>query len=772
MMASLTVQEAAADEPPLGNAGSAAPSPRVEELLLQVDVNDQGLDETVLALRTADGKVAVQGESLDRWRLLRPNVAPRVVNGASYYPLDAIPGLTYAFDFAKQRLAILAPAAAFRDSRFVNQETPYPRPIPSAPGGFFNYDLFASRSAGVSQYSGQFEAGFFNPYGVLIGNFLEQDISGTRSTIRLDTTWTSDFPEKLTTLRIGDANSVPGAWGRSVHFGGVQYGTNFATQPGFISFPSIAANGQAALPSTVDVFVNNALVAQRPVPPGPFSITNIPTVDGSGNVQLVVHDMFGRERVITQPFYASVNLLKAGLDSFSVEAGAERNNFGIESSDYSSGFASGTYRRGLTDFFTGEVRGEVARDFGVVGVGADYLVDEIGVVSATLAASSGSGANGGLAGAGFQRQTSRLNVFAQGLWSSAKFRQIGATSEAPVPLRQWSASVSYQFDAFGSAGVTYVAQDFRTKANLHVLSANYSLAIGSWGFFSFSAVKSYGAAGNVSYNATLTIPFGERSIVSLAYNALRDPNQGNTSNASLTLQRSLPLGEGYGYRVVANSTHNDFQASGTWQNNIGSYTAEYGHFQSESATRFNVTGGIGLVGGHPFLSRQLTDSFAVVRVADYAGVGVLQDNQPAGRTGADGYAVLPELRAFDINPVSIDQQDLPLDATLGSLKMVVVPYYRSGLLLDFPVQRSHGATLHIMLDDGAPMPSGAIVQIVGRDDQFPVALGGEAYLTGLEEHNRLRATWKGKGCEFDAEFPPSADPLPNLGTFVCHGVMR
>ena len=393
-------------------------------------------------------------------------------------------------------------------------------------------------------------------------------------------------------------------------------------------------------------------------------------------------------------------------------------------------------------------------------------------MSGTLAASGGSGANGGLAGAGFQRQTSRLNVFAQGLWSSAKFRQIGSTAEAPVPLRQWSASVSYQFDASGSAGVTYVAQDFRTKASLHVLSANYSLAIGSWGFFSLSAAKAYGAAGNVSYNATLTIPFGERSIVSLAYNALRDPNQGNTSNATLMLQRSLPLGEGYGYRVVANSTHDDFQASGTWQNNIGSYTAEYGHFQNENATRFNVTGAIGLVGGHPFLSRQLTDSFAVVRVADYSGVGVLQDNQPAGRTGADGYAVLPELRAFDINPVSIEQQDLPLDATLGSLKMVVVPYYRSGLLLDFPVQRSHGATLHILLDDGAPIPSGAIVQIVGRDDQFPVALGGEAYLTGLEEHNRLRASWKGKGCEFDAGFPRSADPLPNLGTFVCHGVMR
>jgi outer membrane usher protein len=133
---------------------------------------------------------------------------------------------------------------------------------------------------------------------------------------------------------------------------------------------------------------------------------------------------------------------------------------------------------------------------------------------------------------------------------------------------------------------------------------------------------------------------------------------------------------------------------------------------------------------------------------------------------------LPLLRAYDVNRVSIEERDLPLDAQVDKLKMQAVPYYRSGLLLDFPVRRSHGATLHIRLDDGAPIPSGAIVRIAGRDEDFPVALDGEAYVTGLAQHNRLSATWKGKSCEFDAEFLPSAEPLPNLGTFVCHGVAR
>jgi len=749
-----------------------------DELLLQVELNAQGLGETVLVLRDREGRISVPADNLDRWRLRRPRAAPYFHAGLPYYVLDAISGVTYVYDAARQRLDISAPAGAFTASQFVNAELRNPPPTVSQPGAFLNYTFFASRASAESSYAGQFEAGVFSPYGVLIAGLLAQDSGETRNVVRLDTTWTTDFPERLSTLRLGDAVNVPGAWGRAVRFGGVQYSTNFATQPGFVTFPSVASNGQAALPSTVDVFVNNALVAQKTVPPGPFSITNIPTVNGSGNVQLVVRDLFGREQIISQPFYASVNLLKAGLEDFSYEAGFERNNFGTESADYGHALATATYRRGLTDQMTGEVRGEAARGLLVAGLSANYLFTDVGVLSATAVASGGSGSDSGggsgsgtLAGLGFQRQTGHFSVFAQAQWSTASFRQIGSTPDNPVPSRQLSASAGYQFDRFGSVGVTYVAQDFRTKDNIHLLSANYSVGIGSWGFVSFSAAKSYGPHGDVALGATLTVPIGDRTVAAAAYNAVRSRSEGDTRDASFTLQRSVPAGEGYGYRVVAH-THDEYEASGTWQNNVGTYTLDATRFEGSNAARVSAAGGIGYIGGHVFASRQITDSFGVVKVADYPDVGVLQDNQPVGRTDADGYAVLPQLRAYDLNRVSIAERDLPLDAQVDKLKMEAVPYFRSGLLLDFPVRRSHGATLIVVLDDGAPIPSGAIVRVVGRDEEFPVALNGEAYVTGLAERNRLSAAWKGRSCEFDAEVPRTADPLPSLGTFVCHGVAR
>ncbi|HUX23605.1 MAG TPA: fimbria/pilus outer membrane usher protein, partial [Burkholderiales bacterium] len=210
------------------------------------------------------------------------------------------------------------------------------------------------------------------------------------------------------------------------------------------------------------------------------------------------------------------------------------------------------------------------------------------------------------------------------------------------------------------------------------------------------------------------------------------------------------------------------------QNDVGTYELDASHQKGgEGGTpvRLGVTGGIGMVGGHAFLSRAITDSFGVVRVADYPNVRVLQDYQVVGKTDANGYAVLPRMRAYDKNVVSVDQDDLPLDAAIGSLKLVATPYYRSGVLIDFPVKRERGGTLHVVLEDGSDLPSGALSQIVGKDEEFPVALHGEAYLTGFEAKNRIRFTWKGQNCTIDVPYPVNTkDALPDLGKFVCKGV--
>jgi len=161
----------------------------------------------------------------------------------------------------------------------------------------------------------------------------------------------------------------------------------------------------------------------------------------------------------------------------------------------------------------------------------------------------------------------------------------------------------------------------------------------------------------------------------------------------------------------------------------------------------------------------------VVQVPDYSGVGIYADNQLVASTDADGNALLPRIRPYQKNQVRIEQADLPLDTQIEAVQLDAVPYFRSGLLLRFPVKRSRGALLTVVLESGEPLPAGALAEIIKDSDEenevFPIGLRGELYLTGLGASNRLRVTWLEQRCEFILPYPESTDPLPNLGTYTC-----
>ena len=158
------------------------------------------------------------------------------------------------------------------------------------------------------------------------------------------------------------------------------------------------------------------------------------------------------------------------------------------------------------------------------------------------------------------------------------------------------------------------------------------------------------------------------------------------------MSRSLPAGSGFGYRLVAGAGDSDQRAVEVkLQNEVGTYSLVADQSKGQTAFRGSAIGGVAFLGGSAFLSRRITNSFAVVQVPGYSGVGVYADNQLVARTDANGSALLPRLRPYQKNTVRIEQADLPLDAQIDAVQLDAVPNFRSGLLLKFPVKRSRGA---------------------------------------------------------------------------------
>ena len=756
------------------SAALASASLAAEPLIVTIDVNRERTEGTFVVQRSADDRYWIPLADLARLRLERPVGAPRRFDGVEHVALDSLPGTLLTFDRRALALTIIAPASAFTATERARRAASPRAPTEPSPGGFFNYSLFAAHAPGGTQTTAQIEAGVFDRHGVLTSGGLVGDApdGGRRRAVRLDTTWTTDFPERLTTLRLGDTVSNPGRWGRAVRYGGAQFGTNFAIQPTFVTAPLAVAGGQAALPSTVDVFVNNALVARERVPAGPFSITNIPVVSGSGDVRLVVRDLFGQEQLLTMPFYGGSQLLMAGLDEWTVEGGTERIDFGTASDRYGRGFASATWRRGMTDTLTAEWRVEASRASQAAGIGLDALVGRLGTASAAVVASRREDARGGAyAQIGFEHQASAFSAAMRGQWATPDFALVGDTPDAPAPWRQWVAAAGAQFGRAGSLSATWIRQDFRDKPGLRVASASYAFPVFARSSVALVASRAWGEGGNLSIGVSLTVPFGIGDTASLVYNGVRKSATGDRDEGIATVQRSLPAGEGFGYRIAVH-TEDEAQVGAAWQGRYGIVGAEVARFRGETAVRANVQGGLGYVGGVAFASRPIRESFAIARVADYAGVEVTVDHQSVGKTGADGTVVLPALRPYDANRVGLVASTIPLDAQVDRLSQDAIPAFRSGILVDLPVRRVRSATFRVRLDDGAWLPAGAIIRIEGRGEPFPVGLDGAAYVVGLSARDRLVAEWDGRRCAFELAWPGGADPLPDLGAVRCVGGLQ
>jgi outer membrane usher protein len=758
-------------------ARKASKAAAAEEMWLAVAVNGQLTGTTALVRYDRSGDLWVSEEELKTWRLTIPSEADTSIPGATLYPLSAYPGLRFRVDEAAQTLAVDAPAKLFESVQLTGRGSGYLPAAPAPPGGFFNYDLAGAHDRNGTGASAVLEAGAFGHFGTAVSRFLERKAS-TRAnpgsaitaaqSVRLESTWTLDRPESLASFRFGD--SITGAsrfWGGAVRFGGVQWASNFATQPGLVTMPLPSVHGESALPSTLELYVNNALRVRQEVPEGPFTMHDVPIVSGDGQIRVVVRDLLGREQVITQSYYASPRLLRAGLHDYSIEAGAVRKNFGLASNDYGRPLLIGTERYGFSDRFTGEVHAELLESQQTVGVGGGWRVREFGAMSAALATSHSEAGTGQLVSLGFERTAARFSFGINAEYATAQFTRIGFVEGAYVPRLKMQLFANVGLGKLGSFSVLTARQQFRpgqgAERDTQITSIRHSLDIRGLGYLNLTALRANGANSDTFLGISLSRPLGTRTNGSIS---LTSENAGVSAFAQM--QKGLPAGTGLGYRVRALSGVSDgAEGEVAYQNDVGTYSLGARQVGNSTQTTASLSGGLAIMGAGIFASRRIDSSFAIARVGDQPDVRVYRDNQLIGRTNEDGYVILPGLRAYENNQIRIEQADLPLDVLVESLHMKAVPAFRSGMLLDFPVERSRGALLTVLLENGEPLPSLAVVTLEGQTESFATGMRGEVYIPHLADQNRFHARFPGGTCEFDAAYTPSSDPLPRLGPFEC-----
>lgn len=761
---------------------STAPVPIDGLRPLEIIVNGSSTGTWPLLERS--GQLYAPAEAFEEWRVqLRPNSPAIVHRGVNYQPLSAVPGYSSKVDFASQSLQLAFSPQAFAATRLARTLASKPDPDPVVPSAFFNYDLNYTDSSGRATVRGRDlgivgELGVSSALGLLTNSMVGRNLNhgateGSPSGwTRLETTFTRDFPDTHRTLRLGDTSTRMGMLGRSVYFGGVQLGTNFSLTPGFISQPLPIINGLSSAPSTVELYVNDVLRQVSSVPAGPFALDNFPVMTGGGQARLVVRDLLGRETVIVQPFFSSAQLLATGLDDWSVEAGAVRNDLGVSSNHYGAGFASGTWRHGWSSGLTLEGRAEATRGLAALSAGviAALPFDLLGR-AAWMGSHQEQVGRGRQWLLGLERQGLQGSAGVQIQGANQTARQLGqAFDTLPVKL-QLAGNGTYATEKWGAFGLGF-AQTRRFDAErLSTVSANYNIALGGRAYLNLSVSRALGSASGSALGATVLIPLDRRTMVTGA----SQTRQGQ-SNFYLAASRQPEQNEGLGWRLLGGRQvgASRSEAGATYFSRFGRLSSDLSVFPDQQTFRLGATGGLVMADGHMFATRRVDDSFAVVEVAGYADIGVgLGSSSPQTRTGADGIALLSRLLPYQNNAVRLDPSDLPINAEIDSIEQIAVPRMRSAVKIVFPVRGGRGALLKIVLDDGDVAPAGALVRIEGDAQDFYVARRGEAFVTGLQAANRVRLLWNGRQCTFDVVLPPEqANQITRAGPLACQGVVR
>ena len=756
-------------EPPKVRSTAAGCVSDAEILLVDVSINLLQVTEPIRVEKLSNGMLVLPESVFKELKLIPKDGRIKMSDCSFGYQLNTNSGITYDFNPEKFTLDIRVPIDAFELSVFAKKESIKLKPENNNKGAFTNYQLYATQTKTDDSFSGVVDVTGFNKLGSLTAGAVVNKDSRETSIVRTSTYYQKDLPDKMQSFVIGDTVNSDGNWSRSANYFGVRWSRNFSTQPGYIYTPNPIISGSAALPSVVDVYVNNQKTFSQKINPGPFDITHLPVPgNGAGQVNLVVKDILGNEQIITKNFYQSPILLAKGENDFSLESGFLRKNYGTKSNDYQDGFAAGTYVHGLTNSITARGRFELQQDRQAAGGDIALTLGNFALVQASVASS-----NDGVRGTGNQYGANIENI-GQFLKTSIgvkrfdkEFSQFASTSDETKPKTRTNAFVSFPIPIINNnISLGYISQtnwDSDPFKNAYI-SSGYALPYGANLALSYN--KRLDTVNNWGASVVFTLPLGNYNT---RYEHTVDPSGKITDSYSLST--NIPAGPGIGWSVINEDLKKNVKTNVTLNSNTAQYSGQI-NVQDGITTgkRLGVNGTVGVLDREVFASRQVnSSSFAVVKTEGLKDIKIYNQNNMVAITNKSGTAAFP-IRPYEKTKIEIKDNEIPLEATTEVLEMYPVAYARSGLLVKFPIKMSKNALVRIHLPNDAPIPAGATVNIASSKENFIAGRNGEVYLTNLSQKNQVTVSWLENKCELTVEIDMAQQQEQIIGPIKCVAV--
>lgn len=743
---------------------SSAPS---EDLLLMVTANGESIAEP-LYFRYQGGELILPEATMRTLGVEPGKIWQQGLEGSM--PLHALAGESFVVDYERLALETRLLPEVLRTSQVNVTErrtaSPPRTPEPSRaarPSAILNYDM----AAGTNSRNDAWHSAF---YELTLGQGRSQcqteylDTSET-SWQRLNTHCRRDWPERRLTATVGDAlgtgGPLAGPWGYS----GIHIGTDFALQPNLLTIPARSITGIVDQPSTVEIWIDNALNYRQDIPAGPFELNNIPLRTGAGEVSAFITSAFGQQQYFAYEFYVDRSLLAPGLSDWSLEAGKLRTRVFGGDNQYGEEFVSGQIRRGLHQHLTMGFSFQATETLNVANASAAFVVSDWLAIDSSVATSRHHGEVSDLAWqARISHENQWLNVSYQLSRKPVDYYDLArlAGTNAPDETRQLSVGMPLGHGA--SFNYNEIYRHYDSGLELGLKTAGFTFRLGDFGSLRLSAAHTESETSQAIYGAHLTVPFGNRHNASFSTNT-----EDGHHWQSASLQKNLPSGPGYGY--LADFSTGDPYQRGTLsfdaQGSAGRLSVRGDSFNGDQRGSLGASGSV-LASADGFdLSRRTQGSYAVVDVG-VADIPVYHGGQLKAYTNADGSALVPGLRPFERNLIKIRAEDVPLDVQPETLSMSITPGRGEVTKVNFAFKRESyirgtlkPATEKATIPAGANVYlDGAPVTVVGQDGAFFIAAQSNTFSFTVDTSHGL--------CTVSVNADTTGQAIvTDLGTLLC-----
>ncbi len=770
-------------------ADAAADAALFEPAIVRVTVNGTPRGDFFIH-RNASGQLAVRRQDLPALGLQITAPTAAQIDGIEHIALDRVSDLALALDEATQTLEITAPPSRLARTVIEAPRLDRSRQRAAGEGAFLNWAIEQSQQTGVTRppASMALEAGArLGPTLLLSRGQTVSDGSHSRF-VRLMSSVTRDLPEQQARWTLGDLVTASDEGSPGVVLGGLSFATLARLNPYQVRYPLGTLQGQALLPSEVEVYVDGQRVRTERVPAGAFEIRDLRAPLGASSVQLLVRDAYGRVQRFDQSVYATPRLLAPGVHDFQYALGAVRRRLGQESNDYGAPVVSARHAWGATPSLTLGLRGEGREGFATAGASAVWQVASRGLIILAVAGSHAPQARGQTGLLRYEYQSAHWGLGLTHRADSAGFATLGESVVQGNRLRETQLQASRRVGEGRSVWLSH--------SRLATRPAPPTAAPPDWQYASLTPARSTSLGfaaflrpwgGSLRLAATrVDDERGPRrtlltaSLVflldggSLLATQLRHDPEGST--ASVQWSRPPPLQEGWGFDIGATQARgvNDSttqwrtaaQRESPWVRLRGDLSGDTR--SDQHALRVSAAGAFTFISGQTYLSRPVEDSYALVQVGDLAGVPVTVNGLSAGVTDSRGRLFVHRISANYDTVIDIDAQALPIDHAINDVQRRVALPERSGTVIRFEARRLRALAAQLVW--GEQPVARARVWIGSTAQVIETLTGpqGELYLEDLAPgaHHGEVESERGR-CRFDLQMPQHDEVLVELGTLAC-----